>query len=45
LSKSAHPNVCLRCIWWCHLWSESKQSLFILVDGVKFNIWDVVSAV
>jgi len=46
LSKSANRNVCLR---WLVMTSSpvriQTSSLFILEDSVKFNIWDVVSAV
>jgi len=46
LSKSSNPKLCLRCVVMTSAQGGIKTySLFVLENGVKFNIWDVVSTV
>jgi len=46
LSKSANPKLCLRLLIDDVIpWRKQTSSLFVFENGVKFNSWNVVSAV
>jgi len=46
LSKSSNPKLCLHCrVMTSGQGGIRTSNLFVLENGVKFNIWDIVSAV